>query len=68
MNCHAGSIDVVFLDGSTIITGGGDGYVRTWPLGTITEAEPTDTMPIFEIEPLAAAPRIPHGFGSWSRS
>ena len=38
-NCHAGAIDVVVLDGSQIITGGGDGYVRSWPLSVIEGAE-----------------------------
>ena len=30
-NCHAGSIEVVHLDGAMLVTGGADGYVRTWP-------------------------------------
>ena len=49
--CHNGAIRVVLLHGNQIITGGNDGYVRTWPLKAIESAEPTDDMPIFEISP-----------------
>ena len=49
-NCHAGPIDVVILEGSTIITGGGDGFIKIWPLKEIEGAEVTDEMPIFELK------------------
>ncbi len=49
-HCHNGAIRVVLMHGAQIITGGNDGYVRAWPLNAIETAEPTDEMPIFEIE------------------
>ena len=49
-NCHNGSIDVVVMRDGEIITGGADGYVRTWALSTIETAEVSDEMPIFELD------------------
>lgn len=49
-NCHSGTIEVVILDGATVITGGADGYVRSWALADIEAAEPTDEAPIYELK------------------
>ena len=51
LKCHAGAIDVVMLDGAQIITGGADGYLRTWNLAEIEQAEVTDELPKFLIKP-----------------
>ena len=51
-NCHAGPVRSVMIHGSQIITGGNDGYVRSWPLAEIQEAEITDDMPIFKVDNL----------------
>ena len=50
--CHDGTIELVELDeeNGALITGGGDGYMRTWPLQAFLDAEVTDEKPIVEVE------------------
>ena len=52
---HAGTIDTVVIDEESqqIITGGDDGFVRTWDLASLMDADRTDEAPIFEVEPLS---------------
>jgi WD40 repeat protein len=52
---HAGTIDSIVIDEESqqIITGGDDGFVRTWDLAVFADADRSDEAPIFEVEPLS---------------
>eukprot|EP00741_Cyanophora_paradoxa_P024460 tig00022075_g23617.t1 len=50
--CHDGAVEVVHLDGHTIVTAGLDGNIRMWDGETIDNAELTDDKPRFEMEPV----------------
>jgi WD40 repeat protein len=59
--CHQGAINVILVNDSELITAGKDGYIRTWDLETIENAEvETDenavggaaTVKLFEVDPL----------------
>jgi len=52
---HAGTIDSIIIDEESqqIITGGDDGFVRTWDLAVFADADRSDEAPIFEVEPLS---------------
>jgi WD40 repeat protein len=41
--CHKGMVEVVFLSGHDVITGGQDGVIRVWDFTTIDTAETEDT-------------------------
>ena len=43
---HQGMIEVVYLDGETFITAGGDGYIKWWRFHDIDNAEADETIEV----------------------
>jgi WD40 repeat protein len=56
--CHRGAIEVLYFDSSTglLLSAGDDGYIRTWDYTAMESAEPSDDMPIVEMEPMSEVP------------
>lgn len=52
--CHQGNIEVVILDGNTIITGGFDGFIRFWSFEALdaSDAAVVDALEHVELEPI----------------
>ena len=48
---HQGMIEVVYLDGETFITAGGDGYIKWWRFHDIDNAEADETIEV-AIQPI----------------